>query len=804
MIEYTDQQFLYKAVPVDYDGGAKLKNIKGNTLAFNQLVNNGNFASTSGWQSINLASFTVSGNIGSFTASAQWGRISSTAFEMVNAHKYLVIATVKGTTDNYVDTGIGNKYLTTNNEWETVSFIVESTSTANRSINIGDRRSSGWTQVQVRNAMIVDLTLMGLTADQFKSYFPLPYYSYQSTLLPFKGTSIKTVGKNLLDLKYSRPYHVGGTYVDSGITSVYDNQTIKVSGTATATAFVNLTFYSNVSDAQDFTNLANKRVKMSAVELPSGTAISIQYFRSDGTYTGVGVSLSSSQLSGVFTMPSDAVGLRSYLQVNNGTTVDFTLKVMLTFADADNTFEPYKETFTDLPTLTYFPNGMKSAGNVYDELTESKAITRVGAYTITSFESKSGATANNLFSTNAIMNLIKKPSADSVLANIKSNYGEAVTMSYLWANDKVGVAINGNGTIYVGFGLNGSVTTLAQANTYVQSNPITVYYELETPTETDANAEIIYRFYQDGTEQILPVNGTTPTTAPIWCDIEYYNLTESETPYRKFWLVNGNGERWDLTEKELKSFLESPQGLGFQKTIDVTRYGERAYKNSESYNFPQVTGDVLFYDSANSTRYEKYNEFVRFLMEQPITLHYMIPVSYNSLIADTYSLECEVMSLTKTESKTDRILTSNIQMNGLGFYEGDEIEINGTANTLTINNKGDFPVGFEIELRGTYKNPYFTLEQNGELYGEAKFDDNANNFSSVFVNSKDGEQNVVLKQNNSIMPNPLAYQDLSISNGSIYVTFVKLAKGESTLTIGADSYTISGYTIRYTPIYRSV
>ena len=462
------------------------------------------------------------------------------------------------------------------------------------------------------------------------------------------------------------------------------------------------------------------------------------------------------------------------------------------------------ESVTDLPTLNYFPTGMKSAGDVYDELTENKAITRVGAYTITSFQGKSGATANNLFSTNAIVDLIKRPSADTVLANISSNFGEAVTMMHLYSNDKVGVAINTNGTIYVGFGLNGSVTTLAQANAYVQSNPITVYYELATETETDANTEIFYRFYQDGTEQILPVNGATPTTAPIIADIEYYNQIEGETPYRKFWLVNGNGERWDLTEKELKSFLENPQGLGFQKTIDVTRYGERAYKNTESYNFPQVTGDVLFYDSANSTRYEKYNEFVRFLMEQPITLHYMIPVSYNSLIADTYSLECEVMSLTKTESKTDRILTSNIQMNGLGFYEGDEIEINGTANTLTINNKGDFPVGFEIELRGTYKNPYFTLEQNGELYGEAKFDDNANNFSSVFVNSKDGEQNVVLKQNNSIMPNPLAYQDLSISNGSIYVTFVKLAKGESTLTIGGDSYTISGYTIRYTPIYRSV
>jgi hypothetical protein len=332
---------------------------------------------------------------------------------------------------------------------------------------------------------------------------------------------------------------------------------------------------------------------------------------------------------------------------------------------------------------------------------------------------------------------------------------------------------------------------------------IYLYYELATETETDAE-DIFYKFYADGTEQILPVNGATPTTAPIIADIEYYNQTESETPYRKFWLVNGNGDRWNLTEKEVKSFLDSPQGLGFQKSIDVTRYGERAYKNTETYNFPQVSGDIFFYDTVNATRYEKYNEFVRFLMVQPLTLYYQIPVSIYSGIADIYTLDCEVINLTKTESKTNRVLTSNIQINGLGFYQGDTVEINGTSATVTINNDGDFPVGFEIEINGDLKNPYFTLEQDGELYGEAKFNDDSNNFSSVYVDSKDGEQNVVLKQDGSILPNPLAYQDLSISNGSVYVTFVKLEKGVSNLTIGDDNDSVSGYTIRFTPIYRSI
>lgn len=170
--------------------------------------------------------------------------------------------------------------------------------------------------------------------------------------------------------------------------------------------------------------------------------------------------------------------------MRNQTVSNLIFKPMIRLSNADANYEPYTESVATLPISTYFPTGMKSAGTVYDELTPNKVITRVGAYTITSFQAKSGATANNLFSTNAITSLVKKPSADSVLANIKSNHGEAKTMSVLYNNNTVGVAINTNGTIYVGFGLNGSVTTLAQANAYVQSNPITVYYELATPTET--------------------------------------------------------------------------------------------------------------------------------------------------------------------------------------------------------------------------------------------------------------------------------------------------------------------------------
>ena len=38
MKKYTDQEFLYRQTPVNYDGIAKFTSIKGNTLGWNQLV----------------------------------------------------------------------------------------------------------------------------------------------------------------------------------------------------------------------------------------------------------------------------------------------------------------------------------------------------------------------------------------------------------------------------------------------------------------------------------------------------------------------------------------------------------------------------------------------------------------------------------------------------------------------------------------------------------------------------------------------------------------------------------------------
>ena len=271
--------------------------------------------------------------------------------------------------------------------------------------------------------------------------------------------------------------------------------------------------------------------------------------------------------------------------------------------------------------------------------------------------------------------------------------------------------------------------------------------------------------------------------------------------YRRFWLTNAKGDSWTFSNQEIRSFLCDPEGLGFKKSMDLIRYGERLKVDAQYYDFPEPSGEVLFCDSNNADRYRKYHLFSRFLMEEPLTLYYELPLETPVV----FSLECKASKLTKTESTAKKMLICSIEFQGLGFWKGTPVTLTGSSSSYSLVNNGQMPVGFEITLTGiSMENPYFTLEQNSEVYGEAKFYDGSNLFNKVYVDSIDGEQNVELEQGGSVLPNPLSYQDLSISNGSIYVTFVKIARGTSTLTIGMDSGSLTSAAISFTPIYRSV
>lgn len=183
--------------------------IKGKTVAVNQLVQNGNFADTSGW-TFYSSSVTVSGNVATVTASATGGGLVR-GVPVITGHKYFCRSFIKLST---ATTSVGisffdNAYCVASTDWQEVAAIQTSNITGSRNMfALRDFRTSGWDSCQTRNTIVIDLSIIFTSAELtaigtdvaklkaawLKKYgTPLPQY------IPSNTGSLKNVdGKYLL------------------------------------------------------------------------------------------------------------------------------------------------------------------------------------------------------------------------------------------------------------------------------------------------------------------------------------------------------------------------------------------------------------------------------------------------------------------------------------------------------------------------------------------------------------------------------------------------------------------------------
>ena len=204
---------------------AELRKIVGGTLAWNQLVQNGDFASADGWITNGAAHGTiaVSNHICTVTCGSSVGGSTYLARQDValeTGHVYLGIIDV----NPQVATSVRFLYSTIADNtravpanagvWTSCGNIVKmlsNYSTAMFYFNVNNTLSSGKT-VQFRNAMRIDLTQMfgSTVADAilametgtagsgvafFRSLFPSAYYPYSATTLQ----SVQTSARKALD-----------------------------------------------------------------------------------------------------------------------------------------------------------------------------------------------------------------------------------------------------------------------------------------------------------------------------------------------------------------------------------------------------------------------------------------------------------------------------------------------------------------------------------------------------------------------------------------------------------------------------
>lgn len=179
----------------------------------------------------------------------------------------------------------------------------------------------------------------------------------------------------------------------------------------------------------------------------------------------------------------------------------------------------------------YFPDGLKSAGSVYDEITPTKAVKRVGMLNLGEFNWVQGGENKRTSWVSDTINLkgtAVLPATIYEASNIKSNK-YITNNSHIVENqlqDKE-ICLNRDGWIYI----YDSAYETATPEQFKQSlQGVMLYYEMATPEETAYDElNLTEQVSVGGTEEAIITEGktSTPLRADIVYPIDAYNTIKA-------------------------------------------------------------------------------------------------------------------------------------------------------------------------------------------------------------------------------------------------------------------------------------
>lgn len=521
-------------------GTASIQNIKGNSVAWNQLIKNGNFANgTTNW-SINSNSCTASVASGVVTLT-KTGDANPLFLQTLYGsnltpnHKFLYrIECNKSAIEVTVRSNNGSLALsnTKTGVWETLSGIV--TGTANITTNLQFQIKG---EGQYRNCIVLDLTLIygagnePSTPEQFEEDYQrwfgrtLEYEEYDAgSIRSTLATDIKTVGFNLAPFeswegtnsKWSTTFSKNG-YLwknDCG----YKGQMVINAEVAEGSSSTMFSFV--------YTDGTSNYIKLS-----NGTSTT-----SNNPYFGRLISTKGKTVAKI-TGSYGTGGL-------NGKQIDV-LKLCISFlwsGKREKDYESRWEETQSLPITTLkgklngegesvvvFPDGMKRVGDICDEIKiengVTKAIKRVGVI--------SDLTENIDFylcwseMTSAFPGTPENPSPtilywftnSKIVEKYKMNANTSILCSLYPKGDPTSnketqtkcIGITSDGALVVRD--ESFINNPTAFEKYIKNQPL--YYELAEPEEyviDDFELPVIYKIDDFGTEQIIqPTNSVAPT-----------------------------------------------------------------------------------------------------------------------------------------------------------------------------------------------------------------------------------------------------------------------------------------------------
>ena len=483
-------------------GTARIEAIKGNTIAWNQIINGNNTIGNNAIISNKTTNgFTLTAPASSADKSAVMTGVFKTGHVYYYAFDYT--STLAFSTQD-MNSGGGKKPATSTFSHISKIGACISSGYTNFYWYLYSTTSEEWVLV-VKNLVCFDLTLIygagnePTSVEQFEADYqrwfgkPLTYEPYDvGSLRNVKMSAIKTTGFN----QWDEEWETGAFNMTTGEKINSDNRVRS----------------KNV--IKIFPSTAYHFVRINSNE--DGSIENILWYDSNMNFLYREVYVNNkTKIS-----PNNA----AYLNFNYyGTTYNHDICINISDQSKNGTYEPYKENIASLPittltgklngqgeSVTIFPDGMKSAGNIHDEIFVDngivKAIKRVGAVDLGSRTWTKAETSSTHYWFSASLSNAKRAISSTSKANIICPMYETKSESTVYSGN-VGVAIHHDvPQIKVCDERYSSASDFKSA-----MNGVMFYYELEAPLvyELDITPQDLQKRYIGNDPVVRVLKGDT-------------------------------------------------------------------------------------------------------------------------------------------------------------------------------------------------------------------------------------------------------------------------------------------------------
>lgn len=404
-------------------------------------------------------------------------------FNVYSSHKYYLLCGADGGSNSTYNGELASSFYVYDLNRTPQIFTAPSNATANISFYV----RNGVSLDKIFVFQLFDLTQMfgagnePATVEEFRELYPNDYYDYTTSRSETLSlVKVKTRGFNAWNEKWES----GSFSTSTGATSV---DTTRIRSKEFISVLPNTRYY-----------------------LKSTNGLLLLKYGIDKNYLGV---VSYSINNDIIQTTNDTYFLKFSVA---GTTYNHDICINLSWSGTKNgLYETYTKNIKSLPIATYFPNGMCGIGNVYDELTERKAIKKWSSYTFTGNEECALQTDAG-YQLSFYSNIISFGSRENILMN---DYNVSTVLGW---GALPNMSIMVHPTDFRIFRIRDDRYTTKE--TFLASLVgKTIYYELATPVETNIDIDLSYTCNDWGTEELISTN-----SVPINADVVYWLDVKNE------------------------------------------------------------------------------------------------------------------------------------------------------------------------------------------------------------------------------------------------------------------------------------